>query len=110
MLAPQNRCASLAPPCDCKSRSTAKRQLFYAPFPFPKERPCRYVSNFISIHRLRPGNDDEDGTGNPDDLLDDEEVFVTKDMLAQVLETRVGGKSKQVDEASAGLSRTFLLL
>ncbi len=66
--------------------------------PFSNGETPRYVSNFISIHRLRPGNADEDGTGNPDDIFDDEEVYVTKDMLEEVLETRVGGKSKQVEE------------
>ncbi len=58
----------------------------------------RYVSNFISIHRLRPGDHDEDAMGNPDDMVEDEDVVVTKDMLEEVLETRIGGKSKQVDE------------
>lgn len=58
----------------------------------------RFVSNFISIHRLRPGEDEEDGFANPDDIIDDEDVLVTKDMLPEVLETRIGGKAKQSDE------------
>ena len=41
--------------------------------PFSNGETPRYVSNFISIHRLRPGNADEDGTCNPDDIFDDEE-------------------------------------
>ena len=62
-----------------------------------RTRP-RYVSNFIAIHRLRPGDDEQDGLANPDDLLEDEEIHVTKDMLDDVLETRIGGKSKHVDD------------
>ena len=31
-------------------------------------------------------------------MFEDEDVVVTKDMLSQVLETRIGGKAKQVDE------------
>jgi len=62
----------------------------------------RYVSNFISIHRLRPGEDEEDGLAIPDDMIDDEDVVVTKDMLSEVLETRIGGKAKQDGELELG--------
>ena len=31
-------------------------------------------------------------------MIEDEDVVVTRDMLPEVLETRVGGKSKQTDE------------
>ena len=58
------------------------------------EESKRYVSNFISIHRLRPGDEGGDGLANPDDMMEDEEVFVTKEMLDDVLETRIGGKTK----------------
>ena len=61
------------------------------------EESKRYVSNFISMHRLRPG-DDEEAMANPDDLLKDEPIYVTKDMLEEVLETRIGGKTKQNDD------------
>ena len=62
------------------------------------EESRRYVSNFISIHRLRPGGEDEDGLANPDDMVQDEAVYVTKDMLDQVLETRIGGKTSRGDD------------
>ncbi len=58
----------------------------------------RYVSNFISIHRLRPSDGVEDDAANPDDMIEDEDVVVTKEMLPEVLETRIGGKSKKSDE------------
>ena len=45
------------------------------------------------MHRLRPSNEDDDGA-NSDDILDDEHIVVTKDMLDDVLGTRIGGKSK----------------
>ena len=62
------------------------------------EESRRYVSNFISIHRLRPGGEDEDGLANPDDMVQDEAVYVTTDMLDQVLETRIGGKTSRGDD------------
>ena len=62
------------------------------------EESRRYVSNFISVYRLRPGGDDDDGLGNPDDMLQDEPVYVTKDRLDEVLETRIGGKTSQRDD------------
>jgi hypothetical protein len=40
------------------------------------EESRRYVSNFIAIYRLRPGQDDDDGMANPDDMLQDEPVYV----------------------------------
>ena len=58
----------------------------------------RYVSNFIAMHRLRPGGDDDDGIANPDDMLVDEAVYVTKDSLEEVLETRIGGKKSRNDD------------
>ena len=61
------------------------------------EESKRYVSNFISIYRLRPGEDEEDGMANSDDLVEDEEVFVTRDMLEDVLNTRIGGKTCRGD-------------
>jgi hypothetical protein len=62
------------------------------------EESKRYVSNFISIHRLRPGNNDEDAMANSDDMVEDEEVCITKDMLDNVLETRIGGKATKNNE------------
>jgi len=58
------------------------------------EESKRYVSNFTSIHRLRPGDDEEEEVGNSDDLIDDEDVYVTRDTLDDVLETRIGGKNR----------------
>ena len=62
------------------------------------EESRRYVSNFISTYRLRPGGEDEDGTANPEDMVQDEAVYVTKDMLPEVLETRIGGKASRGDD------------
>lgn len=62
------------------------------------EESRRYVGNFIGMHRLRPGADDEDGLANPDDMVSDEAVYVTKDMLDEVLETRIGGKARQNED------------
>ena len=53
------------------------------------EESRRYISNFISIHRLRP-SEDNNVMDNSDDMVDDEEVQVTSEMLDSVLDTRVG--------------------
>jgi len=55
------------------------------------EESRRYISNFISIHRLRP-SEDNNVVNNSDDMVDDEDVTVTKGILEDVLETRIGGK------------------
>ena len=62
------------------------------------EESKRYVSNFISIHRFRPDDDGEDGLANPDDLVEDEDVCVTRDMLDEVLDTRIAGKTRANDD------------
>ena len=62
------------------------------------EESRRYVSNFISIHRLRPGGDDGEGLANPDDMVEDEHICVTTDSLEEVLETRVGRKTARSDD------------
>ena len=50
------------------------------------------MSNFISIHRLRLGEDEADKMANPDNLVEDEEICLTKDMLSDVAETKIGGR------------------
>lgn len=65
------------------------------------EESKRYVSNFISIHRLRPGENEDNELANPDDMIEDEELFVTKDMLNDVLETRIGGKKQNTSDLDA---------
>ena len=36
---------------------------------------------------------------NSDDLVEDEDVYVTRDMLEDLLETRIGGKSRMNEDA-----------
>ena len=48
------------------------------------------MNNFMSVHRLRP-HDDDDAAGNSDDLVADEPVELSHDNLADALSTRVGG-------------------
>ena len=50
----------------------------------------RYVSNFLSVHRVRPTDDDEDDA-NSGYLASDVEPEVSRANLADVLETRIGG-------------------
>ena len=57
------------------------------------EESKRYIGNFMSVYRVRPGNDDDDAASeNSADMLSDEDLEVTKDMLADVLSTRIGGR------------------
>ena len=71
---------------------------------FPLKK-TRYIGNFIPVHRVRPEDDESDGdVCNPEDLLSDEELFVDKTMLGDVLQTRIGGKKYcvyQIDEGDA---------
>ncbi len=67
----------------------------------------RYKSNFIAVHRVRPTGDEDAGLDNSDDLMTDEELEVTADMLPDVLGTRQRGTSGDngmdgVDMDSAG--------
>jgi len=54
----------------------------------------RYVSNFTCFHCLRPADDEEEEVGNFNALIDDENVYVTRDTLEDVFETHVGGNSR----------------
>ena len=51
----------------------------------------RYVGNFLSVHRVRP-RDNESDECNSDDLVSDEELQVSNASLSQALNTRIGGK------------------
>ena len=44
------------------------------------EESRRYVSNFIAMHRLRPGDIDDNGAPNSDDMIADEPVYVTREI------------------------------
>ena len=57
----------------------------------------RYVSNFLSVYRIRPTDDDEDDA-NSDDLVSDVELDVSHVDLAGALETRIGGHQVAGDE------------
>ena len=59
----------------------------------------RYVSNFLSVHRVRPTDDDED-EANSDHLVSDVELEVSHANLENALETRIGGHQGAEDEDS----------
>ena len=63
------------------------------------EESKRYVGNFLSVHRMRP-HDEESDCGNSDDIIEDEELQLSSATLEEALGTRVGGKaqSASVDE------------
>ena len=50
----------------------------------------RYVGNFLSVHRVRPTDDDDD-QAHSDDIASDEELEVSHNSLEDALETRIGG-------------------
>ena len=66
------------------------------------EEAKQYVCNFLSVHRMRPRDDDSDD-GNSLDIASDEELEVSRTSLAEALGTRVGGKENDgVDATDAG--------
>ena len=51
---------------------------------------AQYVGNFLSVYRVRPGNDEDDTDVNSDDDVDDEALELKgDDDLAEALRTRV---------------------
>ena len=58
---------------------------------------ARYVGNFLSTYRVRPGDDDSDG-GNSDDLISDDELQVSKASLEEALTSRIGGREVRDEE------------
>ena len=54
----------------------------------------QYVGNFLSVHRMRPRDDDSD-EGNSQDIVSDEELEISRASLKDALTTRVGGKDSE---------------
>jgi hypothetical protein len=52
----------------------------------------RYISNFLSVYRVRPRDPNEDARSDED--FSDEDLVLNEDMLEQAMKTRVGGKEK----------------
>jgi len=57
----------------------------------------QYVGNFLSVHRMRPRDDDEDDC-NSQDIVSDEELEISKSSLAEALISRIGGKDQEGEE------------
>ena len=57
----------------------------------------RHVSNLLAVHRVRPQDHSSDEE-NSDDLLSDEELEISTEMLSEALATRIGGRKKAIDE------------
>ena len=62
----------------------------------------RYLDNFLSVHRVRPQNDDLDDA-HSSDMASDEELEVSHEHLKEALETRVGGKARTAAEETSDL-------
>ena len=62
------------------------------------EEAKRYVGNFLSVHRVRPRDDDEDDA-NSDDVVSDEELELTAADLEEALTSRIGGREKAKGDA-----------
>ena len=60
---------------------------------------ARLLNNFLSVHRVRPQDDEESSGGNSDDIAADEDLTVSNEGLATALKTRVGGRE---DDDKAG--------
>ena len=57
------------------------------------EEARRYVTNFLSVHRVRP-QDEASEDGNSDDIVSDEELQVSSEQLIDALATRIGGPGR----------------
>ena len=57
------------------------------------ETSKRYVANFLSVYRVRPGKDDDLDIAD-EDMASDEELELEDDDLEEVLRTRVGGRER----------------
>ena len=57
----------------------------------------RYVSNFLSVYRVRPCDDDDDDE-NSDNLASDEELEISHAGLAEALQTRIDGRQNEEDD------------
>ena len=55
------------------------------------------MSNFLSVYRIRPTDDDSDDA-NSDNLASDIELEVSHADLASALETRIGGHQGAGDD------------
>ena len=63
------------------------------------QEAARYVGNFLSVHRMRPRDDDDSNDGNSQDIASDEELEISRHELADALTTRIGGKDNARDDA-----------
>ena len=61
----------------------------------------QYIGNFLSVHRMRPRDDDSEDDGNSQDIVSDQELEISRSTLHDALATRVGGRetSRGVDNA-----------
>ena len=68
------------------------------------EETKRYVGNFLSVHRMRPQNDEVDDA-HSSDMASDEELEVSHADLQEALKTRIGGRAGEGknDDAEADI-------
>ena len=57
----------------------------------------RYIGNFMSVNRMRPRDDDSDA-GNSEDIVDDEELEISRSSLTEALVTKIGGKDSEKND------------
>ena len=57
------------------------------------EEACRYVGNFLAVHRVRPEADDASDVANRDDVISDEELVLSNEALVEALQTHIGGRA-----------------
>ena len=62
------------------------------------QEAAKYVGNFLSVHRMRPRDDDESNDGNSQDIASDEELEISRHELIAALATRIGGKDNARDD------------
>lgn len=62
------------------------------------QESARYIRNFLSVNRMRPRDRDQEAECRSDDLISDEELELSREELAEALETRIGGKQLNAED------------
>ena len=74
------------------------------------ESSLMYIRNFINKSQPRASGRDDDHSEHSDDLLSDEELVVSHDMLQEAVVTNVGGRAPRMSVANLRQKLGFLTM
>ena len=55
----------------------------------------RHMGSFMSVHRCRPQDDEDSDVCNSEDIISDEELHLSDNLLEEALTTRIGGREEK---------------